>query len=301
MAELDRLTVTLTNWGKHQRSDIKRPTWFALSNDLLDNEDLADFTPLEFHTLVYIFCQASKKNSDTVSLVFAHAEKRNISKELLLSVAKKLQLRSMLTTDVQLTFADVQISHATDRQTLQTNITDTQTHPPGSDEPTPEIQFFNLWNENCGELPQLRSLGNARKSKVKARLRETPDLEIWKAAIQRISKSDFCTGKGPTGWIAGFDWFIKPETLSKVLEGNYDTRKKSAVAVADVSSRIRQAITNISDGDVDGMQAFLGPDLWGVYRSAGGRSRLGRLNEYEFQQAIKTAIAACSNKGDQHG
>lgn len=38
----------------------------------------------------------------------------------------------------------------------------------------------------------------------------------------RIQKSSFCQGKNDRGWVASFDWFIRPDTVVKIMEGKYD-------------------------------------------------------------------------------
>lgn len=73
---MERITVTVLKWEKYNpRKDIKHPNWFALSNRFLEDPDLFALDPLEFKALLYVFSQASQKNSSTISLVFAHAER----------------------------------------------------------------------------------------------------------------------------------------------------------------------------------------------------------------------------------
>lgn len=47
-------------------------------------------------------------------------------------------------------------------------------------------------------------------------------------AIRRANESDFLKGNNGRGWMADFDWFIKPNNFQKVLEGNYDNREVKA-------------------------------------------------------------------------
>ena len=60
---------------------------------------------------------------------------------------------------------------------------------------------------------------------VKARVREY-GMEAMITAIKNISKSSFLQGKNDRGWVITFDWFIKPNNFTKVLEGNYNDRGK---------------------------------------------------------------------------
>jgi hypothetical protein len=50
--------------------------------------------------------------------------------------------------------------------------------------------------------------------------------ENWRKAMSMLPSSDFLkgknSGKGGTGaWVANFDWLLRPDTISKVLEGQY--------------------------------------------------------------------------------
>lgn len=45
--------------------------------------------------------------------------------------------------------------------------------------------------------------------------------ENWQAALDRGSQSAFLCGDSG-GWKISFDWFLRPDSVSKILEGNYD-------------------------------------------------------------------------------
>jgi uncharacterized protein YdaU (DUF1376 family) len=84
-----------------------------------------------------------------------------------------------------------------------------------------------LWNEETnGLLPQCLKLTDQRRKHVAARLTETP-FDQWVDIITRIKKSSFCCGENDRGWKATFDWLIRPETATRVLEGQYDDRQKA--------------------------------------------------------------------------
>lgn len=42
------------------------------------------------------------------------------------------------------------------------------------------------------------------------------------AAVEKVQASEFLRGGNNRGWVATFDWFLRPDNFSKVLEGNYD-------------------------------------------------------------------------------
>ena len=84
--------------------------------------------------------------------------------------------------------------------------------------------LFNLWNKNCGKLPMVKELTEKRIKLIRSRLKEEPDLNTWSLVIGKLAKSDFCNGKGSTGWVADFDFLLKPDTRIKTIEGKYDNR-----------------------------------------------------------------------------
>lgn len=88
-------------------------------------------------------------------------------------------------------------------------------------------ELVRLWNERAhSSLPRVRSLTGKRARAVGARLREVPDLKTWVEAIEKINHSPFCLGIGGNGWVANFDFLTRPDSLTKILEGNYDGKPK---------------------------------------------------------------------------
>lgn len=86
-----------------------------------------------------------------------------------------------------------------------------------------------LWNEICTSLPKVMRLSDARRDKVKARLREWGDtdpkkmLDNARSLFLRIERSDFLTGRSGKWKGASFDWiFDSRNNWIKVMEGNYD-------------------------------------------------------------------------------
>jgi hypothetical protein len=90
----------------------------------------------------------------------------------------------------------------------------------------PVDDLVEIWNHVCAPiLPQVLSITSRRLSTIKARLKEHPDLEEWKAIFQRVISSPFLRGENDKGWRADFDWALNPNNLAKILEGKYDDRK----------------------------------------------------------------------------
>ena len=130
-------------------------------------------------------------------------------------------------------------------------------------EPTDISFVLDLWNSYAKRnVPKVRSLTQARKEKVKLRIKEMGGIEKAKETLttcfKKISESDFCTGANGE-WAANFDWFFRNEEIwLKVLEGNYDNRTPK--------SQLEILAENIAKADAYYEQR---------YRSYGGASAYG--------------------------
>lgn len=80
-------------------------------------------------------------------------------------------------------------------------------------------QIVDLYHSICTSYPKIRSLSDARKKAIKARLKSF-SLEDFKSVFENAEASSFLKG-ADGGWKASFDWLIKEANMLKVLEGNY--------------------------------------------------------------------------------
>lgn len=85
--------------------------------------------------------------------------------------------------------------------------------------------IIKKWNSL--KLQQLKSINpNTNRHKMlKARISEYSLAEIG-LAIDKINESSFLKGQNKKNWIITFDWFVRPNNFAKVLEGNYEDRRK---------------------------------------------------------------------------
>ena len=87
--------------------------------------------------------------------------------------------------------------------------------------------FFNdELRRNGSIIPTIRSIDGQRRSSTMARIREHGK-PAFAEAVKKAAASDFLNGKNDRGWVADFDWIIKPNNFIKVLEGNYDNRQQN--------------------------------------------------------------------------
>ena len=80
-------------------------------------------------------------------------------------------------------------------------------------------QVVDLYHSICTSFPSVRSLSDARKKAIKARLK-TYTLDDFRQVFEKAEDSSFLKGTDG-GWKASFDWLIKEANMLKVLEGNY--------------------------------------------------------------------------------
>ena len=91
------------------------------------------------------------------------------------------------------------------------------------DETFTERDVIDSWNETATEcgLPTVVKLTEARRAAIRARRREWPSIDYWKAAFRHLRQSDFLLGGGRNGWKADFDFFVQPKSFAKLVEGSY--------------------------------------------------------------------------------
>jgi predicted phage replisome organizer len=86
-------------------------------------------------------------------------------------------------------------------------------------------QVIDLYHSICISFPKIRSLSDARKKAIKARL-NAYSLEDLEQVFRNAEASSFLKGSNDRNWSANFDWLIADKNIAKVLEGNYADKKK---------------------------------------------------------------------------
>lgn len=99
---------------------------------------------------------------------------------------------------------------------------------PGQEEKADEAtcgQVVELYHSICVSFPHVRTVSEARKKAIRARLKAYK-LEDFRALFEKAEASDFLKGANDRNWTATFDWLISDANMAKVIDGNYDNRKK---------------------------------------------------------------------------
>lgn len=81
----------------------------------------------------------------------------------------------------------------------------------------------DAYNTTCPSLPAIKTLSDARKKAIRARL-NTYKVEDILEAFKKAEASDFLKGANDRNWQANFDWILKDANIAKILDGNYDNK-----------------------------------------------------------------------------
>jgi hypothetical protein len=98
------VTVHVPKWREHNpRTDVKKPHWYRVQYSLVDDPEFYGFTHEEFKAWHYIMSMCCRKNTDTVTLNYDHAQAASrISRKGLdgaISKLSVLKVVSVLDTD----------------------------------------------------------------------------------------------------------------------------------------------------------------------------------------------------------
>lgn len=87
-------------------------------------------------------------------------------------------------------------------------------------------QIIAVFNKICKSLPKVMKLNDNRKKALKDAQIHLGDI-TFEDFFKRVEASDYLTGR-KTDWRASFDWIIAQNNMLKILEGNFDNKKKSS-------------------------------------------------------------------------
>ena len=86
------------------------------------------------------------------------------------------------------------------------------------------LRFINAWNKIAQMLglPKCAALTSKRRAILIQRFGEGGWKQTYPDALTHIPKSSSLRGVNDRGWRANVDWFCRPDTVTKLLEGMYD-------------------------------------------------------------------------------
>lgn len=101
---------------------------------------------------------------------------------------------------------------------------------PAKTEDLSKFPLITAWNA-FAETYDLPGVSKATDSRKRAMKKSGMDVKGFTGVLERVLKSSFLMGKSPrseahASWKIGFDWIIKEDNYTKVLEGKYDDGPK---------------------------------------------------------------------------
>jgi predicted phage replisome organizer len=116
-------------------------------------------------------------------------------------------------------------------------------------------QIVDLYHSICTSFPSVRSLSDARKKAIKARLKKYT-LDDFQSVFEKAEASSFLKG-ADGGWKASFDWLIKEANMLKVLEGNY-ADKPQRFARRETKPNWMQPSLEMGEAEFDAIKRMMG-------------------------------------------
>ncbi len=87
-----------------------------------------------------------------------------------------------------------------------------------------EGEAVRLWNNLALRrgLPPVQKMTDARRRKLRARLKDCGGLEGWRAALAKVEGIPGLLGANGRKWRADIDFLLQEKSFTKLMEGSYD-------------------------------------------------------------------------------
>lgn len=134
-----------------------------------------------------------------------------------------------------------------------------------SPSPTPE-EFVQAWNAVTG-FTKLRVFTPKRLKHFRARCKDASWVRDWRLALDLAAKKPFCLGHNDRGWVADVEWFLRPDVVARLMEGNYLNNGTGpppppAESTAERTARLtREREESLQHADPEAVRALLAGKL----------------------------------------
>lgn len=110
-----------------------------------------------------------------------------------------------------------------------------------STKPAPSpAEFLAAWNDAV-PFAKARTMSAKRERALAARRADRFWAEHWAEALSRIASSAFLRGENERSWRCDIEWFLKPDSVAKLVEGRYDAGDRKPLRRGDDPGRVREA------------------------------------------------------------
>jgi hypothetical protein len=175
------ITIRIRRWAEYKgRKDVEHNSWFRCSNRLLEDPDFFEFSHEEILVWVYILSVSSQKNSDLVTIKFAHAERVcRLRRAAVLSAIEKLSGNQIDPVD------DTPTERPRNADDTETCATDKQTNRQTNTVTRPESAGFDFESVYQG-YPRKRGKDEGMK-RLKARIKTQADFDAFSSAVRKYA------------------------------------------------------------------------------------------------------------------
>jgi len=222
--------LRIKDWETFQHFKDRRPPWIKLYRDLLDDPDWHFLDPACAKVLVMLWLIASEDKSGTgklpsiSNLCFRLRTDEKTLKKTLTQLSHWVICDDIATISRRYRDGPPE----TETETEVEGETEAEEIPKKAKEEPDYEKVRSLWNAIAipHGLHQCGAISDGRKRHLKERLSDP----VWKSsfpeAIERLGQIRWIRGENTKKWKAGIDWFLRPDTLTKILEGSYDDSRR---------------------------------------------------------------------------
>jgi len=111
-----------------------------------------------------------------------------------------------------------------------------------------EEEVFKFWN-SFPQLPKIIRISKERKAKMRTRLKDSFFRDNWRKGIEQILSRPFLIGQNERGWKADIEWFMQPDSLTKIMEGKYTQTERGGKGKSTIDDLMGGRTLNITTID----------------------------------------------------
>ena len=109
-------------------------------------------------------------------------------------------------------------------------------------------EIVELYNSTCPNLPKIQKITEKRKTAINKFLKEFT-VEQFKTICSMANSSDFLIGINERGWKADFDFLMRIDKATAILEGKYSENKKIEQEHQETEEeKIQRKIREVEEG-----------------------------------------------------
>ena len=125
----------------------------------------------------------------------------------------------------------------------------------------PPAPFRAIASEYIAAFSGIVHITDKRKKAIQIRWNDPWWRDNWQQALEVGSQSEFL--RGSTGWKISFDWFLKPDSVAKIIEGNYSNGKSQRLTAAQAREQANANAFAAFDAAAAAQSGRDAADNWG--------------------------------------